>query len=47
MRDNESDNNEYTDPRPYLNPNNGERTAYPHAMSIYAPRPRPDAMGGA
>ena len=27
-----------TDPRPYLNPNNGERTAFPHAVSEYQPR---------
>lgn len=26
------------DPRPYLNPNNGERTSYPHAFSEWAPR---------
>lgn len=26
------------DPRPYLNPNNGERTSFPHAVSEYAPR---------
>ncbi|QNA93224.1 MULTISPECIES: hypothetical protein [unclassified Microbacterium] len=28
------------DPRPYLNPNNGERTAFPHAVSEYRPRSR-------
>ena len=26
------------DPRPYLNPNNGERTSFPHAASEYKPR---------
>lgn len=27
-----------TDPTPYLNPNNGERTSFPHAVSEYRPR---------
>lgn len=26
------------DPAPYLNPNNGERTSFPHAESVHQPR---------
>jgi len=36
---------QFRDPRPYLNPNNRERSSFPHSVSVYQPRSRAEFDG--